>query len=59
MSELDPEQTAAVLEQIADYSADENIREDIRKVIRTLRGNGLIFMNGPPQGRRSGERRRL
>jgi len=45
----DAGQLATVLEQIADYSSDDNIRAHVREVARALRGDGLIFLNGPPQ----------
>ena len=49
MSEADPEQLAAVLEQIAEYSRSDQIRDDIREVVAALRGTGFIVVNGPPQ----------
>jgi len=49
MSDVNVEQLATILEQIADHSADGDIRDHVRQVVIALRGNGLIFMNGPPQ----------
>jgi hypothetical protein len=46
---------ATVLEQIADYSSDGDIRAHVRQVIEALRGNGLIILNGPPQHTLSGD----
>ena len=55
----DASQLAAVLEQIAEHSADEDIRGHVRQVAEALRGSGLIIMDGPPQRemrRKAGER---
>lgn len=46
---MNAEQLATVLSQIADYSADSDIRQHIRQVAEALRGNGFIILNGPPQ----------
>lgn len=45
----DAAQLATVLDQIADHSPDSDIRGHIRQVAQALRGDGLIFLNGPPQ----------
>jgi hypothetical protein len=49
MAEVNADQLATVLEQIADYSSDGNIRDHVRQVAEALRGDGLIILNGPPQ----------
>ena len=46
---VDREQLATVLEQIAEHSSADDIRAHIRQVSMALRGNGLIFVNGPAQ----------
>ena len=47
--ETNPEQLAAVLEQIASYSSPADIRAHVLKVAEALRGSGLVILNGPPQ----------
>jgi hypothetical protein len=49
MAQPDAEQLATVLEQIADHSSDSDIRQHVRQVVQALRGDGLIFLDGPPQ----------
>jgi|HubBroStandDraft_6_1064221.scaffolds.fasta_scaffold00062_34 hypothetical protein len=48
-SDVNAQQLAAVLEQIYTYSSDDDIRDHVRQVVKALRGNGLIFLSGPPQ----------
>ena len=42
-------QLIEVLERIADHSSDDYIREHVRMVARSLRGSGLLFINGPAE----------
>jgi hypothetical protein len=47
VAEPDREQIAIVLDRIAEHSSDGDIREHVRQVSLALRGNGVIFVNGP------------
>jgi hypothetical protein len=49
MEQLDAEELATVLDQIAGHSSDADIRGHVRQVIDALRGDGVIILNGPPQ----------
>lgn len=47
--EVNREQLVTVLEQIADYSSPDDIRDHVREVVKALRSTGMIFLNGLPQ----------
>ena len=47
--QVNRDQLAEVLEQIANYSRPDEIRDHVRQVITSLRGTGVIFINGPAQ----------
>lgn len=47
--QVNRDQLAEVLEQIADNSSEDDIREHIRQVVDSLRSTGVIFVKGPAQ----------
>jgi hypothetical protein len=49
MTEINREQLATVLEQIADCSTADDIRAHLHIVIAAIRGNGLTITNGPSE----------